>query len=298
MAANGLIAVAKGVAAYFTGSSAMISESIHSVVDTANQGLLLLGISRSRRPADEQHPFGYGKEIYFWSLIVAIGLFAIGGGVSFYEGYTHLTGHATGATASPIWNYSVLGLALVAEGASWVVALRAFLPTISDESFWTAIRTSKDPIVVTVLIEDTAAMVGLLAAFFGVLLTQLTGDPVWDGVASMFIGATLSVVSIFLVKESRGLLIGETADPHIVEGIRHIAKSDPGVLAVGRPLTMHFGPNDVLLNLNVTFRPTLTSNDIMAAVDRVESAIRVEYPSVTRIYLEAECFRKSDAPSA
>ncbi len=269
----------------------MISESIHSVVDTANQGLLLLGITRGRRAADDQHSFGYGKEIYFWSLIVAIGLFAIGGGVSFYEGFTHLTGHDSPSRGSPVWNYSVIALALVAEGASWVVALRSFLPTIADESFWTAIRTSKDPIVVTVLVEDTAALVGLLVAFGGVLLSQLTGNDVWDGVASMLIGLTLSVVAFFLAKESRGLLIGEAADPYVVQGIRNIASADPDVSIVGRPLTMHFGPEDVLLNLNVRFQPTLNSAQIMAAVDRIETTIRAQYPAITRIYVEAESLK-------
>lgn len=292
MTANALIAIAKGVAAYFTGSSAMISESIHSVVDTANQGLLLIGLKRSRRPADDEHPFGYGKEVYFWSLIVAIGLFAIGGGVSFYEGYTHLTGHATDNGGNPLWNYSVIGLALIAEGTSWAVALRAFLPTIANESFWHAIRTSKDPVVVTVLVEDTAALIGLLVAFVGVLLSQLTGNNVWDGIASMLIGLTLSVVAFFLMRESRGLLIGETADADVVQGIREITSADPDVLFTGRPLTMHFGPHDVLLNLNVRFEPALTSDAVMMAIDRIEAAIRLKYPCITRIYLEAESLRR------
>ncbi|NNJ13330.1 cation diffusion facilitator family transporter [Chloroflexales bacterium ZM16-3] len=297
IAANALIAVAKGVAAFFTGSSAMISECIHSVVDTANEGLLLFGISRSRRAADESHPFGYSREIYFWSLIVAIVIFGIGGGVSFYEGITHLTGHAAARDSSPAWNYAVIGIALLAEGTSWVIALRAFLPTVKDESLWHAIRTSKDPTVITVICEDSAALAGLFFAFLGVLLSQITGDPIWDGVASILIGLTLSAVAFFLAYESRGLLIGETADPEVVAGITAIVRADPDVAVVGRPLTMHLGPEDVLLNLDVRFRSGLPSEAIMASIDRLEQAIRAQHPAVTRIFIEAEALSRNQAPT-
>ncbi len=292
MAANATIAVAKGVAAFFTGSSAMISESVHSVVDTANEGLLLLGLKRSRRPADERHPFGYGKELYFWSLIVAIVLFAIGGGISFYEGLTHLTGHVPEGGSSPVWNYAVLGIALVAEGTSWVIALREFLPSVKDESLWHALANSKDPTVVTVLFEDSAALTGLVFAFAGVLLSEITGSHVWDGVASMLIGATLSAVSIFLAYQSRGLLIGETADPEVVEGVRRIAGEDGDVVSVGRPLTMHFGPEEILLNLDVRFRSGLASERLVAAVDRLEQRIRRRHPEIRRIFIEADALRR------
>ncbi|NTU78025.1 MAG: cation transporter [Chloroflexales bacterium] len=292
MVANGVIAAAKFTAAFFTGSSAMISEGVHSVVDTANEGLLLVGIKRSKRGPDEGHPFGHGKELYFWSLLVAIVLFGVGGGISFYEGVTHLTGHvAKERQGSVWWNYGVLGIALLAEGTSWVIALRQFLPTVEDESFWHALRTSKDPTVVTVIAEDSAALIGLVFAFFGVLLTQLTGNPMWDGIASILIGLTLGAVAFFLAYESRGLLIGESADPDVVEDVRRIAREDCDVAEVGQPLTMHLGPKEVLLNLDVRFHPELPAEQVTAAVDRLEQAIRDKHPEIKRIFIEAEAFR-------
>lgn len=292
MAANATIAVAKGVAAFFTGSSAMFSECVHSVVDTANEGLLLFGLHRAKQPPDAHHPFGYGKELYFWSLIVAIVLFGIGGGISFFEGVTHVTGHVREGAASPLWNYAVIAIALVAEGVSWAIALRELLPTIKTQGVVRAIRETKDPTVVTVLLEDSAALLGLLFALVGVLLTQITGNPVFDGIASILIGVTLTSVSAFLAFESRSLLIGETADPAVVAGIREIAGREPEVVTAGQPLTMHFGPHDVLLNLDVRFRPELSSEQVMAAVDRLEQAIRSRYPEIRRIYIEAESLRR------
>lgn len=298
MAANGIIAVAKFAAAMFTGSSAMISEGIHSVVDTANEALMLLGIKRSSRPPDDDHPFGHGKELYFWSLIVAIVLFGVGGGISFYEGLTHLTGHTADGGGSVLWNYAVLGIAVLAEGTSWVVALREFLPTVGDESVWHALRSAKDPTVVTVLAEDSAALAGLLFAFLGVTLSHLTGVPLWDGIASLLIGLTLGTVALFLAYESRGLLIGERADPGVVENIRRIADDDPDVSKVGKPLTMHFGPGDVLLNLDVRFRSGLSAHGIARAVDRLEAAIRRRHPEIRRIFIEAEAFGTHGSPPA
>jgi cation diffusion facilitator family transporter len=292
MAANATIALCKGVAAYFTGSSAMLSESVHSVVDTANEGLLLLGIARSRRTADRQHPFGYGKEVYFWSLIVAIALFGIGGGIAFFEGFTHLTGHRSESQVSPVWNYAVLAVALVAEGTSWTIAVRQFLPTVKNESIWHAIRTSKDPTVVTVLFEDSAALAGLAFAFVGVLLSQLTGSHVWDGIASLLIGLALASVAIVLAYQSRGLLIGATADPEVVERVRQIVDEDTDVVAVAPPLTMHFGPENVLLNLDVRFHSGLPSERLVAAVDRLERRIRAEIPTIGRIFIEANALRR------
>ncbi|NEV62605.1 cation diffusion facilitator family transporter [Thiorhodococcus minor] len=288
MAANATIAVAKGVAAAFTGSSAMLSECIHSVVDTANEGLLLLGMHRGRRPPDAHHPFGYGKELYFWSLIVAIVLFGIGGGISFYEGLTHLTGHASEGRGSPLWNYAVIGIALVAEGTSWVIALHEFRPDLKRRDLLSALRDTKDPTVATVLLEDSAALAGLIFAFFGVLLTQLTGSPVFDGIASMLIGLTLATVAAFLAYESRSLLIGETADPEVVAGIREIASADQDVAVAGHPLTMHLGPKEVLLNLDIRFKQGLSNASLMSAVDRIEQAIRARYPEIRRIFIEAE----------
>jgi len=292
MAGNATIAAAKGVAAFFTGSSAMFSECVHSLVDTANEGLLLFGMHRARRRPDAQHPFGYGKELYFWSLIVAIVLFGIGGGISFFEGVTHVTGHVSEGAASPLWNYAVIAIALVAEGTSWGIALHELLPKLKARGVLSTIRDAKDPTVVTVLLEDSAALIGLLFAFLGVLLTEVTGSPVYDGIASMLIGLTLAGVAALLAYESRSLLIGETADPAVVAGIREVTNEDPDVAIAGEPLTMHFGPNDILLNLDVRFRPGLSSEQIMSVVDRLERAIRGRYPEIRRIFIEAESLRR------
>lgn len=292
MAGNGTIAVAKGVAAFFTGSSAMFSECIHSLVDTANEGLLLLGMHRARRRPDERHPFGYGKELYFWSLIVAIVLFGVGGGISFFEGVTHVTGHVREPRASPVWNYAVIAIALVAEGISWTIALRELWPKFRAHGIVQTIRETKDPTVVTVLLEDSAALIGLLLALVGVWLSHATGSPVYDGIASMLIGLTLSGVAALLAYESRSLLIGETADPGVVAGIRELVGEDPDVAVAGRPLTMHFGPREVLLNLDVRFRAQLSSEQITAVVDRLEEGIRRRYPHIRRIYIEAESLRR------
>jgi len=292
MAANGVIAVAKGVAALYTGSSAMLSECIHSLVDTANEGLLLIGMKRAARTADQVHPFGYGKELYFWSLIVAIALFGIGGGLSFFEGVTHITGHAPEERGNVMWNYAVIGIALIAEGSSWTIALREFLPTVKDESLWHALRAAKDPTTVTVIFEDSAALAGLLFALTGVYLSEITGSVLWDGIASMMIGVTLASVAILLAYESRSLLIGEAADPRVIESIRQIAREDADVVEAGRPLTMHFGPDEVLLNLDVRFRSGLSSETIMGVVDRLERGIRERHPEIKRIFIEAESLRQ------
>lgn len=292
IAGNAAIAVAKGVAASFTGSSAMLSECVHSIVDTANEGLLLLGMHRAKRRPDAHHPFGYGKELYFWSLIVAIVLFGIGGGISFFEGVTHVTGHVREGAASPAWNYAVIGIALAAEGTSWGIALRELLPNIRAKGLFRTIRETKDPTTVTVLLEDSAALTGLVFALIGVWLSELTGSPLWDGIASMLIGVTLATVAVILALESRSLLIGETADPATVAGIRDIANDDPDVAVAGHPLTMHLGPDEVLLNLDVRFRPGLPSEQIMSVIDRLEQAIRGRYPGIRRIFIEAESLRR------
>ncbi len=286
LGANLAIAVSKFVAASFTGSSAMLSEGIHSVVDTGNQGLLLLGIRQSRKPADEAHPFGYGKELYFWTLIVAILIFAVGGGMSFYEGVAHLR-HPAPIT-DPTWNYAVLGAAIVFEGISWTVAMRAFGKQRGDKSTWRAIHTSKDPTLFTVLLEDTAAMLGLIVALVGIYLGHRLGNPYFDGGASLVIGVILAAVAIILAVETKGLLIGEGADPIVRKAIRAIAAADADVDEALPPLTMHFGPHEILLALNLRFRSELSANDVAAAVDRLEARIRAEHPDIRRIFVEAK----------
>ena len=285
IAANLAIAATKLAAASITGSSAMLSEGIHSLVDTGNGALLLVGLRAARRPADEDHPFGHGKELYFWTLIVAILIFAVGGGMSIYEGISHLQ-HPS-PLENPFWNYLVLGFAMVFESVSWTVAWREFRHTRGERSIFGALHHSKDPSLFTVVLEDSAALLGLVVAFGGVLLSHLLENPYLDGAASIVIGSILAVVAGFLAYESRGLLVGESADPAVVAGISELVLADVDVLQVARLLTMHMGPREVLLNLKLVFRPQLVADDVGTAVDRLEARIRERYPEVRRIYVEA-----------
>lgn len=289
IAGNVAIAVTKLLAAFFTGSSAMLSEGIHSLVDTGNGGLLLLGMRMSRRPPDVNHPFGHGKELYFWSLVVAILIFALGGGMSIYEGVTHLT-HPP-AVHDPTWNYVVLGLALVFEGFSFVFAFKAFRSEKGAQGMLAAIHTSKDPTTFTVLFEDTAAMLGLVVAFLGIFLGHQLNNPHLDGVASIVIGVILSVVAGFLAYESKGLLIGEGVDAKTLASIREIAAEDVAVKEVKKSLTMHFGPHEVLLTLEIRFKKQLRAAEIAVAVNRIEKVIRSRHPEIKYIFIEAKCLK-------
>jgi len=293
---NAVIAVSKFLAAGVTGSSAMLSEGIHSVVDTGNDLLMLLGISRSRLPPDVDHPFGHGKELYFWSLVVAIIIFGVGGGMSVYEGITHLI-HPEPLT-SATWNYVVLGVASVFEGSSFGLAVYHFrLVKPEDQGVFATVHASKDPTDFTVLFEDAAALAGILVAFLGVLLGHLLENPYLDGSASIVIGLILAVVAVLLAYESKGLLIGESVRPEQVEDIRRLVGDDPDVAVVGRPLTMHLAPKEVLLNLEVRFRKGLSVAELESAVDRMEKRIRDKYPQVKRIFIEAESLRAVDLRS-
>lgn len=283
---NLAIAIAKFTAAYFSGSSAMVSEGIHSLVDTGNGGLLLLGLRLGRRPPDTTHPFGHGKEIYFWALVVAMLIFAGGGGISMYEGILHLLHPAP--LEDPTWSYVVLGLAVVFEGYALMVAYRAFRAVSGGRGLWTEIKASKDPTTFTVLFEDAAALLGLAAAAVGIYFGHLLNNPCFDGAASVTIGLILGAVALLLGYESKGLLVGEGADAATLQRIRAVAEADPGIERVDRPLTMYFGPDTVLLALDVGFRPNLPLTEITASVDRIETALRREYPVIKHIYIEAE----------
>jgi len=283
---NAAIAVIKFVAGSITGSSAMISEGIHSLVDTGNGGLLFHGLRRGARPADEHHPFGHGMEVYFWSLIVAVSIFGIGGGMSIYEGIIHVQHPAP--LGNPSINYIVLALAMVFESLSFSVAWRVFRKTKGSRRTLAAIHHGKDPSLFTVLFEDTAALLGLVVAFFGVFLSHQLQEPVLDGLASVVIGAILIVAALWLAYESRSLLIGEAADPELVAAIREIALADPVVSGLGVVLTMHLGPDDVLLNIEVQFAEGLPAEAIHAAVHRIEERINEPYPEVSRIFIEVE----------
>jgi len=284
---NLIIAISKFIVAFLTGSSAMLSEGIHSTADTGNQLLLLFGLRQSRKPADEAHPFGHGQELYFWSLIVAIILFSAGGGMSIYEGITHLE-HPT-ELRNPAWNYFVLAFAFVVEGISWSIALRELLKRKDpDDSFWQGLRASKDPSIFIVFGEDTAALAGLLVAFFGVFLGHQTNSHYPDAIASLVIGLLLSLVAIFLAYESKSLLVGETAGPRTVEGIRKLVLGHPAVENMRRPMTLHFGPNEILLSLDVQFQAHLQASKLVKVIDELEMQIHEKYPNISQIFIEVE----------
>lgn len=290
IAANLAIAAVKFLAALLTASSAMFSEGIHSLVDTGNQGLMLLGVRRSRKPPDETHPFGYGLELYFWSLIVAILLFGVGGGMGIYEGVTRLS--HPGELRDPTWNYVVLGLALVFESASWTVGFHELRKESAGESLWRTMRSSKNPPNYTVVAEDSAAIAGVFFAAFGVFLGHLLESHYPDAIASILIGLTLAAVAAFLGFQSRGLLLGESVEPSVLRRIHELARAESSVLDVRRPLTMHFGPDNVLLAMDVEFQPQLSTQEVISAVDRLENAIRDAFPQIKQIYLEAEALKR------
>ncbi len=288
---NGLIAVTKFVAAAVTGSSAMFSEAVHSLVDTGNQALLLYGIQRSRRPADARHPFGYGRELYFWAFIVAILLFSAGAGVSIYEGVHKILDPQPVTDA--YLNYIVLGLAMVFEGAAFVFALREFNRVKGGRGYLAAVRVSKDPALFTVLMEDTAALLGLVIALVGITLAEVLELPVLDGVASVAIGLVLAAAALLLAYETKGLLIGEAAKPEVVARLRRIVGAEHGVDRINEILTMHMGPRDVLLNLSLDFRSALSSDQVQAEVSRLEHQIKAAFPEITRVFIEAESRTRS-----
>lgn len=285
-AANLAIAVTKFVAAAFTGSSAMLSEGVHSFVDTGNGLQLLWGIRQSRKPPDPGHPFGHGRELYFWTLVVAILIFAVGGGISMYEGLNRLR-HPE-PLQDPTWNYAVLGFAGLFEGATWAVAFYEFRKIKGNLGYWAAIHTSKDPTTFTVLFEDTAALLGLVVAFVGIALGHALDFPMLDGVASVIIGVILASVAILLVYESKGLLIGEGILPQTLASIRELTRSDPAVAHLGRALSQHFGPDEVLLTMEIQFQQNLSAAAVASAIERLDRAIRSHHPEVQHIFLETQ----------
>jgi cation diffusion facilitator family transporter len=296
LAANTLIAVSKFVAASITGSSAMMSEGVHSVVDTGNQGLLLLGMRRAKKPADAAHPFGYGAEIFFWAFVVAILIFAVGAGISFYEGVSKLLNPHP--IESPRINYIVLGFAFVFEAAAWAIAYKEFRKAQGTKrpfSFLTAVRQSKDPTTFTVLFEDSAAMLGLVAAAVGVFAAHRLGLEWADGVASIVIGGILAGAAIMLARETKGLLIGESASREVVRGIREIINEAPDILHINELRTMHLAPHEVLLALSVDFADGISSQRVEDAVSGLEQQIKTAYPEVKRVFIEVQA--KHDSPA-
>lgn len=272
----------------------MLAEGIHSTVDSGNGVLLLAGIKLSQREATPEHPFGHGKELYFWSLMVAVLIFGLGGGISAYEGVLHML-HPR-PLQDPTWNYVVLGAAAVFESASFAIALRQFLITNRGISFWHALKASKDPTTYTVLAEDAAALAGLLLAAIGVYLSHRLNLPIVDGAASVAIGILLAGVAVLLIIESRGLLIGEGVQPETALAIRDIAARNPRVRAAATPLSMYLGPDEILMTLDVDFERNSSADQIVAAVSNIERDIRLRYPKVTRIYIEARSISEATTP--
>ena len=291
---NLLIAATKFVAAAVTGSSAMLSEGIHSVVDTGNQILLLYGLRQAKQPADERHPFGHGKEIYFWSFVVAILIFAVGAGVSVYEGVQRLL--SPHPIENVAFNYAVLGLALLFEGGSWYFALTEFSKAKGKWGYIEAVQRGKDPSLFVVLFEDSAAMLGLLVAFLGVLLSQLTGALYFDGLASLIIGGILGGTAIWLAYETKGLLIGESASQPVVAGIRALVTDLPQVSYVNELLTMHMGPDFILVNIAVDFIDDASAQEIEQTIAALDRRIKETYPNVKRVFVEAEARAVERAP--
>lgn len=286
---NLLIALIKFIAAAITGSSAMISEGIHSLVDTGNGGLVMLGMKQATKPADESHPFGYGKSLYFWTQIVAISIFGIGGGMSLYEGISHIRHVAPAADmGDPTAAYIVLAIALLVEGGSFSVAMKQFRLARGDMGAWQYIRQSKDPSLYTVVLEDSAAMLGLVFAFLGIFLGHLFGNPYLDGVASIVIGLLLMSVAGILASRTMGLLLGEGVTPDELEDIWTRVESDPAVERAGMILTMYMGPHDLLVNMGVCFVKGTTAEQMHEAIRRIETDLKSAYPQINRVYIEAE----------
>ncbi len=283
---NAAIAAVKYVAAAVSGSGAMFAEAVHSTVDTGNQALLLVGMSRAERPADAKHQFGYGMEIYFWAFVVAILLFGLGAGVSIYEGILKLRNPHP--LESVTWNYVVIGIAIVFESGAWAVAWREFDKTRGRLPVIRALRQSKDPALFTVLFEDTAALAGLFTALVGVFCAHKLGWLWADGAATLVIGVILALAALVMAIETKSLLIGEAASPRLVEDIIGVASRAKFVEAVNEVRTMHFGPADVLVNLSVDARNHLTAGEIETGVSGLEAEIKARHAEVSRVFIEIQ----------
>ncbi|RWI87742.1 cation diffusion facilitator family transporter [Mesorhizobium sp.] len=286
LAGNIAIALTKFAAAFFTGSSAMLSEGVHSLVDTGNGALLLYGMRRAARPPDRTHPLGHGRELYFWSFIVALLVFALGAGVSFYEGVIHIIAPEPVVNAKV--NYIVLGLSFLFEGSSWLVALKEFRQQKGKQGWFQAVRRSKDPSVYTVLFEDSAALLGLVVAFAGILTSELLAIPELDGAGSIGIAVILGATAIFLARESKGLLLGEPASPEVERKVLVIADHDPAVQRANGILSVHIGPQEIVAGLSIEFEDHLTAPEIEACVERLEARLKSDMPEITRLFVKPQ----------
>ncbi len=286
LVANLGIAAAKFVASGISGSSSMLTEGIHSLVDSGNQVLLLYGQGRARRPPDALHPFGYGRELYFWAFVVAILIFAVGAGVSIYEGWSHI--REPEPLRDPLINYIVLGVAAALEGGSWAIAVREFNAKRHGAGWWRAVRRSKDPATFIVLFEDSAALVGLLIAALGIWASHAYGDPRIDGVASIAIGLVLALVAALLAREAKGLLIGEAADPELVAGVWDAIERAEGVVAINHVRTVHTAPDAVFVAVSADFEDGLPVGEAESLIERLEEELKRRYPQLSSIYIRPE----------
>ncbi|BBC74392.1 cation transporter [Altererythrobacter sp. B11] len=294
LTANLGIAIAKFVAASITGSSSMLSEGFHSVVDSLNQVLMLYGEHRSGKQPDARHPFGYGRELYFWAFVVAILIFAVGAGLSFYEGYIHYI--EPEELRDPTVNYVVLGVAMLLEGGSWMIAVREFASSKGNDGWWAAIRESKDPSVFVVVFEDSAALAGLVVAAIGVWASHHFDAPRLDGVASMVIGGILAMVAVLLAREAKGLLIGERADPRTIRKVRERVAAQPWVTHVNHVRTIHSAPRSIFVAISADLDDGLTMGDGERLIEELEAELKAEIPELSSIYIRPE--RREDAIEA
>lgn len=282
---NLLIAATKFIAAALTGSSAMLSEGIHSVVDTGNGALLLYGVRQSKKPPDEKHPFGHGRELYFWSLIVALSIFAVGGGVSVYEGITHLRHPVT--IENPVWNYAVLGVSAVFESISWYYGWKAFSKEKRNRTVLETIQASKDPTNFSVVLEDSTALVGLVIAFLGVFFGHYFGLPALDSAASILIGVLLCAVALLLGYETKSLIIGEALEREKLEVVRRMVLEEKSVDEILDALTIYTAPDNVALALELRFVPQISGDDLRLTIRRIERRVREKYPEIKKVFYEA-----------
>jgi cation diffusion facilitator family transporter len=286
------IAICKYAAALFTGSPAMLAEAVHSTIDSGNESLLLLGMRRSQRRPDTLHPFGHGKVLYFYSFLVAVYIFGLGGGFAVYQGISHLRHPQTFTDLG--WNYAVLAIAAVFEFYSWRISYKELLQRKDpDESTWDEIIGSKDPTVFTIFLEDTAALIGILLAFLGIFLGHIFRNPYFDPIASICIGILLGCVAIVLARESGALLVGERTNRARIRRLAKIIRADESVKAVGDLLTMQLGPDQILLAVDVQFRPELSVRQLESVIDGIEARIRKQEPTVVRVFIEADSLRDS-----
>lgn len=286
---NLMIAFIKLLAAMWTGSSAMLSESVHSLVDTGNQGLMLYGIHRAGHPPDELHPLGYGRELYFWSFIVALLIFSLGAGISLYEGVAHIR-HPVVAT-DPSVNYIVLGLSFVFEAGSWWVAWREFAQQRGELGLFDAVTRSRDPTSFLVLFEDSAALIGILIALAGTLSAQILSMPELDGVASVGIGLVLAATAIFLARESKSLLIGEPARQSTTQSIRATVRTHPGIAGVGRLITVHLAPQQIVASIDVDFVDDIRASEVESIVASLDRSIKTDHPEIIALFVNPKAAR-------